>query len=316
MPDALSQPLQGWQNFYLLVGTAAATLVGLMFVTISFGSRSITQKDTPALRVYISPTVIHFIYVLGTSAVVSIPTMPRVLLGILLLIVGLISCGRTLTGVPFMWQTYRRQFFDMHDWVWYLVAPLISYLLYVGTGIGLLLRVGQALNGLALATILLLMAGIRNAWDLVVFMVLHQDESPTRESSGEGPSHDNEALIERQASPVPRPPREHEDRPASLALPPSYQADVARVIQETGLNPATFTWALQPSRYALIGPLISVLVHTPTRCFFRFEFTNDASGQTRVSVFSPGDGAQEVKKSAGSWEDQLKHIRIWLQHLR
>ena len=316
MPDALSQPLQGWQNFYLLVGTAAATLVGLMFVTISFGSRFITQKNIAALRVYMSPTVIHFIYVLGTAAVVAIPTVSRVFLGILLVTVGLISCVRTLTGVPSMWQASRRQFVDMHDWVWYLAAPLISYLLYVGTGIGLLLRVAQALNGLALATIVLLVAGIRNAWDLVVFMVLRRDESPALESSGEGPSHDHEALIDRQPSPVPRPPREHEERPASLALPPSHQADVARVIQETGLNPATFTWALQPSRYALIGPLISVLVHTPTRCFFRFEFSNDASGQNRVSVFSPGDGAQEVKKSAGSWEDQLKHIRLWLEHLR
>ena len=316
MPDALSEPLQGWQTFYLLVGTAAATLVGLMFVTISFGSRFITQKNFAALRVYINPTVVHFIYVLGTAAVVAIPTLSRVLLGTLVVAVGLISCGRTLTGVPFVWQAYRRQFVDMHDWVWYFAAPLISYLLYVGTGIGLLLRVEQALTGLALASILLLMAGIRNAWGLVVFMVLRRDEPPSPESSGEGPNHDNEALIDRQASTAPRPPRDHEERPASLALPSSHQADVARVIQETGLNPATFIWALQPSRFALIGPLISVLVHTPTRCFFRFEFTNDASGQNRVSVFSPGDGAQEVKKSAGSWEDQLKHIRFWLHHLR
>jgi hypothetical protein len=316
MPDTLSQPLQGWQNFYLLVGTAAATLVGLMFVAITFGSRFITQKDLPALRVYISPTVIHFIYVLGTAAVVAIPTVPRPLLGTLLLVVGLISWGRTLSGVPLMWQAYRRQFIDLHDWAWYLGVPSVSYLLFVGTGIGLLLGARRALDGLALASILLLVAGIRNAWDLVVWMVLRQDESPTRESDGEGPGQDNEATIERQVSPSPRPPREHEDTPASLALPPSSQADVARVIQETGLNPAAFTWALQPSRYALIGPLISVLVHTPTRCFFRFEFTNDASGQNRVSVFSPGPGAQEVKKSAGSWGDQLGHIRIWLGHLR
>lgn len=50
--------------------------------------------------------------------------------------------------------------------------PSISYLAFVGIGIGLLLRSGQALNGLAFVSVLLLVNGIRNAWDMVVWFAV------------------------------------------------------------------------------------------------------------------------------------------------
>jgi len=154
------------------VGGAAATLVGLMFVAISLGSRLITERSLPALRVFVDPTLIHFIYVLVIATVVVIPTLTPRPLGILLVFVGLLSFGRALRMVPFMRQQQREQVVDTHDWVWHLIAPSVSYLLFVGTGIGLLLTVDLAFNGLAFASILLLVAGIRNAWDMVVWFAL------------------------------------------------------------------------------------------------------------------------------------------------
>jgi len=67
---------------------------------------------------------------------------------------------------------------DMHDWAWYLLAPLTSDLLYVGAGTGLLRGTLQALNGLAWASILLLVAGIRNTWDMVVWFVILKNDPP------------------------------------------------------------------------------------------------------------------------------------------
>lgn len=291
---------QDWQSFYILVGTSAATLVGLMFVAISVGSRVVTPKDLPALRVYLSPTIVHFLTVLVTSAAVLFPTLPRALLGALLVVAGLANCGRALIGLPVM----RRSHPDVHDWVWYLLVPLVSYLLFVATGIGLFLRVGQAASGLAVATLLLLVAGIRNAWDLVIFRVVPADEPSRRESRVESPG-----------PPSPKSPRADAAPRQSLALSPSQQGDVARVIEEAGLKSGDLTWALQPSRYAMIGPPVSALVHTRTGCFFRFEFTKDADGDNRMSVFIPSKGAREVTKAAGSWADQLEQVRDWLTHL-
>jgi len=138
MPDTLSQALRDWQNFYILVGGASATLAGLMFVAISLGSTLITRKDIPALRVFVSPTLIHFVYVLATSAVVLIPIVTRTSLGVMLLLAGIVSLGWTLSTQPQMRRSDRPGDIDAHDWIWYLVAPSAAYLLYIGTGIALL----------------------------------------------------------------------------------------------------------------------------------------------------------------------------------
>ena len=345
MPDTLSQALRDWQNFYILAGGASAILAGLMFVAISLGSTLITRKDIPALRGFVSPTLIHFIYVLATSAVVLIPNVTRTSLGVVLMLAGIVSLGWTLGTQPQIRRPDREGYIDAHDWTWYQVAPAAAYLLYVGTGIALIGGARQALNGLALASILLLVAGTRNAWDMVVGLALKRTGPPQQESSverrdaghpvvervdAERPDEERPAMerpdaehpaMERPAMERPdqgdvRPAAERPPDPTtSLALPASDQAEVTRLIHDAGLPPADFTWALQPNRYALIGPLVSALVHTRTGGYFRFEFTADASRRNRVSVFCPGKGAPEVAKEAGSWENQLGQVRVWLKSL-
>jgi hypothetical protein len=44
--SGFSQQISGWETFYLLTGTAAATLIGLLFVAISVGKESIEAKAT------------------------------------------------------------------------------------------------------------------------------------------------------------------------------------------------------------------------------------------------------------------------------
>ena len=178
MPDSLSQTFQNWQTFYFLIGGAAAGLVGLTFVAITVGSGVITQREIAGLRTFVNPTLIHFIYVLVTASVVVMPTVTRMQLGILLALVGLVSAGRALISLSFMWQQYKRHIVDMHDWGWYFLVPLASYFIYVGTGTGLLLGARQALDGLAWASILLLVAGIRNTWDMVLWFMLNKKEPP------------------------------------------------------------------------------------------------------------------------------------------
>ena len=181
MPDTLAQPLQRWHDFYILSGTAAATLVGLMFVAISLASRLITERSRPALQVFVHPTLIHFIYVLVLASVVMVPTLTRRPLGVLLVLVGLLSFANALRMVPYMRQQQREQETDRADWVdwvWYLIVPSVSYLLFVGAGIGLLLGINRALDILAIASILLLVNGIRNAWDMVVWIAMKTESSP------------------------------------------------------------------------------------------------------------------------------------------
>ncbi len=123
MPDTLSQALRDWQTFYFLIGGAAAGLVGLTFVAITVGSGSITRQNLAGLRTFVNPSLIHFIYALVTASVVEMPTVTRTQLGILLVLAGLVSSGRAISTVPFMWQRYKQHSVDMHDWEWYFLAP-------------------------------------------------------------------------------------------------------------------------------------------------------------------------------------------------
>ena len=313
---------QDWQGFYILAGLSAATLVGLMFLATSVGSRVVTPNGLSPLRVRASPTVAHFLYVIAASAVVLFPTLPQTVLGFILVIAGIGSCMRVIIEL----SVIRRSHLDIRDWAWHLLVPSVGYLLFVAAGIGLLLRVDQAASGLAVATILLLLAGTRNAWELVILRVLPRDVEFRRETLEEspGPGADITTPVptttpHRQADPVPQLPKS----PAadampqqSLALSSSQQGDVARIIEEAGLKADDFTWALQPSRYAMIGPPVSALIHPRTGCFFRFEFTKDAQGANRVSVFVRSKGVHDVTKPAGSWADQLEQVRDWLTYLR
>jgi hypothetical protein len=176
--------LQTWQNFYMLLGGASATLVGLMFIAISLGSGWWTEADrsmlTPSFNAFLSPTYIHFVYVLVTAVVVLIPTLSEAVLGWLLILAGVGSLGHIARNLPFVHTRYRAGSVDRSDLFWYSLMPSVGYILYLDAGIGLLRAVphGHAFNALATASVLLIVIGVRNAWDLVVFLALQRLRPP------------------------------------------------------------------------------------------------------------------------------------------
>ena len=180
--------LHPWQNFYMLLGGASATLVGLMFIALSLGLSRWTTAERPILAAsfsaFMSPTFIHFVYVLVTAAVVLVPTLSETVLGVLLVLAGIGSLGHIARNLPFLRARYRARTIDRSDLVWYSLMPSVGYVLYLDAGIGLLraaaggISRGHALNALATASVLLLVIGVRNAWDLVVFLVLRELDRP------------------------------------------------------------------------------------------------------------------------------------------
>ena len=48
MDTSFAELVEDWHDFDVLVGTAAATLVGLMFVAASIGASVFTEKDPAA----------------------------------------------------------------------------------------------------------------------------------------------------------------------------------------------------------------------------------------------------------------------------
>ena len=64
-----------------------------------------------------------------------------------------------------------RRRIDLGDRVWYAAVPVCGYAVMLAAAVMVVLRAPLGLYALALAMALLLIAGIRNAWDLILFFV-------------------------------------------------------------------------------------------------------------------------------------------------
>jgi hypothetical protein len=69
-----AETLKQWHDFYLLVGTAGATLLGLLFIAVSLGAGYLTEERQSGTRTFMSPVVIHFTSVFFLSAIALFPS--------------------------------------------------------------------------------------------------------------------------------------------------------------------------------------------------------------------------------------------------
>src|SRR5215472_16651545 len=75
MREAGASFLTTWQNFYVIIGTAAATLTGLMFVVVTLiaGVRVRVSSPSEAFATFNTPNVFHFGAALLVAAILSVP---------------------------------------------------------------------------------------------------------------------------------------------------------------------------------------------------------------------------------------------------
>jgi hypothetical protein len=167
----LSQILVQWREFYSVIGEASATLVALIFVAASIGAEVFTSKHQAGIRSFLSPTVVHFTAVLVICLLASIPDETWDVLGALLGSVGAI--GLVYTG--WVWRRMLKHgivaSIDTVDRLWYALLPIPAYLIVIGAGLSLRRRSLVSLDLLASPLILLLLIGIRNAWDMTVWVM-------------------------------------------------------------------------------------------------------------------------------------------------
>ena len=188
MPSSLSDLAHAWHDFYLLVGTASATLVGLMFVAASIGAQVFTERSREAMRAFISPTVVHFGAVLFICMAATVPSQTWVTLAVLLILGG---AAGTLYAARVWVQIFVRRSFavDVIDRLFYALIPVAGYLLVAGAAFLLLERSQWSLEVLSAALITLLYAGIRNAWDMTMWIVIRVPvaEAPKENASARAP---------------------------------------------------------------------------------------------------------------------------------
>jgi hypothetical protein len=67
-------PLNGWENFYVIVGSSAGALIGLQFVVLTLiAGRPVARGEAQAGAAFSTPSVVHFGIVPLLSAIISAP---------------------------------------------------------------------------------------------------------------------------------------------------------------------------------------------------------------------------------------------------
>ena len=167
--------LSDWQNFYMIIGTAAATLTGLMFVATTLIAGIDTHVSTAyaGISAFNTPTVVHFCAVLLLAASLSAPWQTFSSVRLLLSLFGLggvlylVIVMRRMRQVP-DYQT------PLKDWFWYMAFPLLAYLVIIIAASAIPANPALSLYIISAAMVLLLFLAIHNAWDLVTYLAVER----------------------------------------------------------------------------------------------------------------------------------------------
>jgi hypothetical protein len=169
--------LTAWSSFYVMTGSSAAALIGLMFVVISLVRGWEMQTSQDGISTFSTPTVMHFGAVLLISAVLSAPWHALVYAGVSVAVVGFFGLGYVFR-VGFRTKRYLDYRADLDDWTWYIVLPFAAYGVIALGGVALWLFTTKALFAIGGGVVLLLLIGIRNAWDVVTFLAARGPTPP------------------------------------------------------------------------------------------------------------------------------------------
>jgi len=166
--------LAGWENFYILVGSAAGGLTGLTFILIALIRDVLAESgQRPAsFGAFVTPTIVHFSGVLALSAYLSMPHQGPASLSAGFAVGGL--TGFVYSGV--VAAKMRRPVGNyvpvLEDWVWNVMVPAVIYAGLFVMSVVVLHRPTQTLYAVGAIALLLLFVGIRNAWDLAVWLTV------------------------------------------------------------------------------------------------------------------------------------------------
>jgi hypothetical protein len=175
--DAAGSPLAAWDNFYVIVGSSAAALIGLQFVVIALLKDARRRSTTKEIDAFATPTILHFCAVLLLSSIVSAPWPSPSGADLALGICGAVGVGYVtiVTRRARAQTTYK---LVMEDWIWHIVLPFVAYVALFAAALALGRYILVSLFVVAGTALLLLFIGIHNAWDTVTYVALDHIQSP------------------------------------------------------------------------------------------------------------------------------------------
>jgi hypothetical protein len=157
--------VQGWRDFYLVAGTAAATLVGLLFVGLSLHLRIVVSR--PDVGGLARVTLGNFGAVLFVSLFMAVPGNAESA-GTAITIIGAVTLVIVVRSLHTVTRSERFTL-AVRQLTLRLGFSTLAALTLVASGLLLINRViDKALYALLAASVALLVVSLRNSWDLLV----------------------------------------------------------------------------------------------------------------------------------------------------
>lgn len=172
MQEAVISSLPAWQNFYVIVGSASAALTGLMFIVITLIAGMRGRRSSTAIGAFSTPNVAHFCTALFIAVTM---TTPWQVLWNASFPLGLAGLAGIIYIIIILRRTRRQNDYKpvLEDWIFHTILPLAAYTALFVAAIVLPIYPAPTLFVIGASTVLLIFISIHNAWDNIIYIVLH-----------------------------------------------------------------------------------------------------------------------------------------------
>lgn len=167
----MQETLRDWQNFYFMIGGASAGLIGLMFVAISLGSHLVNTQTAENMRIYVNPSLFHFMTVLVTACVMLVPVHTIASLCIILGLVCLAGLRQAMDVLKRMRRRKAGEIDEDNHFLWHAILPTLGYVAGCVAVGGIAITTDSIwLIGFSVMVTTLIVCAIRNVWVLVLWI--------------------------------------------------------------------------------------------------------------------------------------------------
>jgi hypothetical protein len=158
--------MQPWTQFYATIGTAAAALLGLLFVVVSINVSAALGPEEAVSRRLTEQAFQNYLAVMLVAFLAQFPGISTTTFGMVTLI---ITAGGSAWVVVRSYQTVALHI-RRRSWGYSLrrhVSSLIGFGILLASAFRMALNWGEAYNWLAASTLVLLISATAVSWELL-----------------------------------------------------------------------------------------------------------------------------------------------------
>ena len=160
---------EAWHDFYMMAGSAAVTLVGLLFVALSLHVEILFRPEHRDFRVLAAEAFQGFLYVLITALLFLVPAQDPRFTALVYAIVNVVMLVRTAIRAPAFLSAHRAKGGPMSQ-RWRFFVPALAYMLALTAILQWLAGSANAGIGLFSPLAMMLAASTRTSWDLLEYV--------------------------------------------------------------------------------------------------------------------------------------------------